>query len=88
MFEIVNQSFEDFSSLSMMMADILIDNRRQVENRLDAVCGDKLKSVIENYGEIDEWWDSPFSFVLREELGLSVAIVASPKLITITVYKE
>ena len=85
--EIVSCSFDDFSSLKLMMKSALIDYRDHINSRLEQLCGKKFTYVLSNYGDINDWWE-PSNMVMQDELGLCVAFDIQPGLITLKVYKK
>jgi len=88
MYEIVTQEFDCYSSLKLMMKDMLIDNRKQIVERICALCGeDRYKDVVDMYGEIDEWWE-PYSLVFSDDLKLCITFNMRPDGYTVTVYKQ
>lgn len=83
--EIVRKNFDCYSSFDLMLRDMLIDSRKEIEEKLKAMC-DNYAYVIDTYGEIDDWW-APVSFVMQDELKLCVTLDIQPERITITVYR-
>lgn len=83
--EIVRKNFDCYSSFDLMLRDILIDSRKEIEEKLEAMC-DNYAYVIDTYGEIDDWW-APVSFVMQDELQLCLSLEIQPERIVIAVYR-
>jgi hypothetical protein len=71
-----------------MLRDTLIDNRKQIVERICALCGcERYEYVVDMYGEIDEWWE-PYNLALSDDLKLCITFNMRPDGCTVTVYKQ